>query len=248
MGRDSEWDGDRLFVKAYHELLLDSRLRNGDSEVWLLMYYSAGREKRECYATVATLCKLSGLSKNALIPARKRLLKAGWCRAKGRWNESKVFTILISQDAAQFSRKGNTGTNEIPESGKVSGTERESNKRDLYKKIIETLIRKVPFRGIVVGSKFIEPKTFKALYRSLLPWFLEKFDTEAQAEEWGEDWIKYYKMPADPLNGKYDDRAISLVAFALKPLHYTNSIDAYIMRQKPGRTMVLRKPEDIGMR
>ena len=233
----SDWDSGKLFVKGYHDLLYDSRLRNGDAEVWQVMRDLANRKNHQCRASVATLCARLGISKNALIPARKRLLKAGWCEAKGRWNDTKIFTMRLSQDAAQYSRKRNCDANEIPEKGIVSGTEGESNKIEDMKKMLETLVRQVPFQGITIGREFIEPKTMRALYGGLLRWMLGKFDTIAGAEEWGRLWIEYYAKPADPLD-KFDGRAKSLVAFASKATHFTVGIAAYIKQRKPDRKIV----------
>lgn len=230
----SEWDAGKLFVKGYHDLLYDSRLRNGDAEVWLVMRDLANRMDHKCHASVATLCGLLGMSKNSLIPARKRLLKAQWCEAKGRYNDTKIFTLLLSKDAAQFSRKRKIDPAEIPDGGIMGGTEEESNKIESFKKMLMSLVRQVPFQGIAIGSEFIEPKTIGALGRGLLRWMLSKFDALADAEEWGKAWIEYYSKPSDPLE-KYDTRARSLVAFAAKATHYTTGIAAFIQQRKPTR-------------
>lgn len=228
----SEWDEGRLFVKAYHDLLYDSRLRNGDAEAWLAMRDLANRNNHQCHASVAALCARLGVSKNKLIPARKRLLKAGWCAAKGRYNDTKIFTLLLSKEAAQFSRKRNSDANEVPEKGIVSGTEGESNKIESFKKMLASLVRQVPFQGIIIGSDFIEPKTISALHRGLLPWMLGKFDTLADAEEWGRLWIEFYSKPSDPLD-KFDARARSLTAFSVKATHFTVEVAAYIKQRMP---------------
>jgi hypothetical protein len=204
----------------------------------------ANRQNHQCRASVTTLCDLLGISKNALIPARKRLVKAGWCEAKGRYNDTKIFTLLISKDAAQFSRKRNTEANGIPETGIVGGTEGESNKIESFKKMLASLVRQVPFQGIIIGSDFIEPKTMSALYRGLLPWMFQKFDTPADAKEWGRLWIEFYSKPSDPLD-KFDARARSLTAFAAKATHYTVGIAAYIKQRKPDRNIV---PMDAALR
>lgn len=237
----SEWDADRLFVKAYHDLLYDSRLRNGDAEVWLAMRDLASRQYHQCHASVATLCARVGISKNALIPARKRLVKAGWCEAKGRWNDTKIFTLLISKESAQYSRKRNTEANEIPEKGIVGGSEEESNKIESFKKMLETLVRRVPFRGIIIGTDYIEPKTMRALHGGLLRWMLSKFETLTDAEQWGAVWIEYYAKPSDPLE-KFDGRASSLVSFTSKATHFTVGIDAYAKQRKP-----VKKPVPMDM-
>ncbi len=232
-----KWDEGRLFVKGFHDLLYDSRLRIGDAAVWQVMRDLANRNNHQCHASVATLCALVGISKNALIPARKRLVKAGWCKAKAQWNDTKIFTILLSKDAAQYSRKGKTDANEIPEKGILEGSKGESNKIELFKKMLPSLVRRVPFRGIVIGTDFIEPKTMTALYRGLLPWLIQKFDSLEQVEEWVAAWIDYYSKPKDALD-KFDGRASSLVQFASRATHYTVGIEAYIKQRKPERKVV----------
>lgn len=245
----SDWDEGRLFVKGYHDLIYDSRLRNGDAQIWQIMRDLANRKDHQCHASVSTLCDIIGISKNALIPARKRLLKAGWCIAKGRYNDTKIFTLLLSKDASQYSRKRHTEANEIPDMGILSGTKGESNKIDSFTEMLELLVRQVPFRGIPVGNDYIEPKTMNALRRGLLLWMLQRFPTRENAEAWGQKWIEYYLKISDPLDSKFDARATSLVAFANKPTHYTTAIDAYIKQRKPEAgyaiSSVREKPQHI---
>ena len=142
--------------------------------------------------------------------------------------------MLLSKDAAQFSRKRKTDTNEIPEKGIVGGTEGESNKIESFKRMLASLVRQVPFQGIAIGSDFIEPKTMSALHRGLLRWMLGKFDMLADADEWGKMWIEFYAKPSDPLD-KYDARARSLTAFSAKATHFIAGIAAYIKQRKPDK-------------